>query len=112
MIRNVVMGAVMLVAFSVQAGGDPGVGLPECPANQPTTFKCYNRGFQLPEEPRIGHRIHGCVLNAVPGAPDPISRCIDKGTEVWPPDATHPYCRDRIDPYLHFPCRGDEQFPH
>jgi hypothetical protein len=112
MIAKLVVGVVMLAGFSTSVGVDPGLGLPECPENQPTTFKCYNRGWQLPEEARVGHRIPGCVIDPVPGTRDPVSRCIDKGTEIWPPDATHPYCRDRIDPHMHFPCRGDEQFPH
>jgi hypothetical protein len=112
MIRMPILGAVLLVALPVRAGDDPGFGLPECPANQPTTFKCYNRGWQLPEGPRVGHRIPGCIINSTPGIHDPVSRCTDKGTEVWPPDATHQYCRDRMDPRMHFPCQGNEQFPH
>jgi len=107
-----IIGAAMLAALRVWAADASSFGLPECPVNQPTTFKCYNQGFQRPEEPRGGRRIPGCVTNLAPGAPDPISRCIDKGTEVWPPDATHPYCRDRIDPRMHFPCQGNEQLPH
>jgi hypothetical protein len=112
MIRILLIGAAMLVALPTRAGNDPGVGLPECPVNQPTTFRCYNRGWQLPEEPRVGHRIPECVVRAVPSTADPIDKCIDMGTEVWPPDATHPYCRDRRDPRVHLPCQGNEQSPH
>jgi hypothetical protein len=79
MIRMPILGAVLLVALPVRAGDDPGFGLPECPANQPTTFKCYNRGWQLPEGPRVGHRIPGCIINSTPGIHDPVSRCTDKG---------------------------------
>jgi hypothetical protein len=112
MVRMPIIGAAMLAALRVWAADAPSFSLPECPQNQPTTFKCYNRGWQLPEEARVGHRIPGCIINPVPGRPDPVSRCVDRGTEVWPPDATHPYCRDRVDPRVHFPCQGDEQFPH
>jgi hypothetical protein len=112
MIRMLLVGAALLAALQARAGGDPGFGLPECPVNQPTTFKCYNRGWQMPEEPRVGHRISGCIINAIPSARDPASKCIDMGTQVWPPDAIHPYCRDRTNPRVHFPCEGNEQFPH
>jgi hypothetical protein len=99
------VGAVMLASLPSKAANDPGLDLPECPVNQSTTFKCYNRGWQLPEEPRVGHRIPGCTH-------DPATDCLDQGTEVWPPDAAHPYCRDRTNPRVHFPCQGNELSPH